>query len=217
MTSASSPVMPPPLVPDHSIAPDPFPPPSGLTLDNVDRLTIDQYEQMARAGMFGDSRVELIEGYVVSKMPPDPPHVSVVELTRAALQPLLPAGWHFREEKPIRLPDDNMHETDLAIVRGTIRDYVTRHPDSDDIAAVVEVAASSVSRDRNAKLAIYAASGIPIYWIVNLIDDCLEIYSEPAPERRIYRSQQILGRTDQASLTIDGHVQSPIAVAELLP
>jgi len=200
-----------PLVPIVSVA-DP-----SLTLDDLYRLSVDEYEQMGRAGLLEDARVELIDGLLVQKMPPDPPHVSVVELTRAALQPFLPAGWHFREEKPVRLPKFNMPEPDLVIVRGTIRDYLDHHPGPDEVALLVEVAYSSITRDRKAKLAVYAGSGIAEYWIVNVTEEKLEVYSDPDADQRIYKNQRDFGRDRSVPLSVEGRELGQVQVSDLLP
>lgn len=216
MATAPPPVMPPapastppaPTVP----AADPSP-----TLDDLYRLSVDEYERMGRAGLLEDARVELIDGLLVQKMPPDPPHVSVVELTRAALQPFLPDGWHFREEKPVRLPKFNMPEPDLAIVRGTIRDYLDHHPGPDEVALLVEVAYSSIRRDRKAKLAVYAENGFAEYWIVNVVEEKLEVYTDPDTDQRIYKTRREFGRDQSVTLTVEGRELGQIRISDLLP
>jgi Uma2 family endonuclease len=191
--------------------------PSSLTLDDLYRLSADEYEQMGRAGLLEDARVELIDGLLVRKMPPDPPHVSVVQLVREAIQPFLPVGWHFREEKPVKLPKYNMPEPDMAIVRGTIRDYLDHHPGPGEIALLVEVAYSSISRDRKAKLAVYAGSGFAEYWIVNVIEERLEVYGAPDPAQRIYKNRRDFGRDESVTLTIEGRELGQIRISDLLP
>ena len=102
----------------------------------------------------------------------------------------------------------------MSVVRGTIDDYATRHPDPEDVALVVEVTRSSVAKDR-AMATIYGGGGIPAYWIVNLVDSLVEVYSDPDPaggygSRTDYRSGQAV------LVTIDGRDVGQIAVADLL-
>jgi Uma2 family endonuclease len=101
------------------------------------------------------------------------------------------------------------------VVRGDSDDYTDRHPDPGNIALIVEVAESSLSRDRGEKRDNYGRAGIPVYWIVNLVDRQLEVYANPAGGAD--RAPTILGEMESVNLTIEGQVTSPIAVADLLP
>ena len=73
----------------------------------------------------------------------------VCELTRPALERLLPEGWHIRNDRPLRIPKQaSVPEPDLVITRGSIRDYLEHHPEPADVALVVEVSDSSLAEDR---------------------------------------------------------------------
>ena len=94
-----------------------------------------------------------------------------------------------------------------AIMRGS-------HPGPGDVTLVVEVTRTSAAKDR--KLApIYAACGIPVYWIVNVPERRLEVYESPI--EGTYPAPKILGEADAAQLLIDGKVVGQISVADLLP
>jgi len=125
------------------------------------RLTVDQYDQMVENGILPETnRFELINGRIVEKDVKDPVHPTVVDLSRRALERILPAGWYVRKEDPVRIPNRRSEpEPDLAVVRGTIEDYATRHPSPDDVALVVEVTRSSVTKDR-ALARVYGGGGI---------------------------------------------------------
>ena len=129
------------------------------------------------------------------------PHCTADELCGKALQGI-PGGWHVRSAKPIRLPDQvSKPEPDRCVVRGTIRDYSHRSPGSADIAMIVEVSDSSLSDDR--KLArVYGGSGIPAYWIVNLVDRQVEVYTLPYPDG--YHSRQDFAPGQLLPVVIDG-------------
>ena len=102
-------------------------------------FTSDDYERMTELGILNkDDRVELLEGVIVDKMTQKPPHNVAVDLTRAALDEQLPEGWRLREQKAIRLLGSEP-EPDIAVVRGPIRRYATRHPIAKDIGMLVEV------------------------------------------------------------------------------
>ena len=130
-------------------------------IEDLYRLTVDEYEQLAEAGVLKDRRVELINGLLVKKMTIKPPHVIAVDATREAIGRLLPGGWWIREEKPVRIPDFDEPEPDVSVVRGTRQDYLTRHPGPGEIEFLVEVADSSLSWDRGEKQAAYARAGVP--------------------------------------------------------
>src|SRR5689334_16396495 len=146
------------------------------------RLTMDQYEAMVDAGIFtGRERVHLINGYLVEKMTHKPPHAIADELCGEALRAVLPAGWSLRSGKPVRIPGlASEPEPDRCVVRGGIRDYAGRHPGPLDVALIIEVAKSSLDEDR-AMAGISGRAGIPSYWIINVIDGQVEVYSNPGP------------------------------------
>ena len=110
-----------------------------------------------------------------------------------------------------------MPEPDLAIVRGKIRDYIDHHPGPDDVALIVEVAASSLSRDRKAKLAVYAGTGFLVHWVVNLVDKRVEVYTDPDMEQRVYRSHQNVGPDEKVTVRLEGRELGQVAVSDMLP
>jgi Uma2 family endonuclease len=192
-----------------------------IPLDHQDgsyRLSVHQYERMADAGILtGDDRVELLDGDLIRKMTKGQPHTAAIVETRDALLRVLPPGWHLQQEGAVRIPPFDEPEPDLAIVRGKSRDYVAlkRPPEPQDIAMVIEVADASLARDRGEKLRAYARGGILMYWIVNLVDRRLEIYTQPQGSG--YADCQVLGPDETAPVVIDQSVVGNISVAELLP
>ncbi len=180
------------------------------------RLTLEQYEAMVDSGAFtGGDRFHLINGFLVAKMTQHDPHCTADELCAAALRGLVPSNWHVRSAKPVRLPDQiSKPEPDQSIARGTIRDFSSQSPGPTDIALIVEIADSSLTEDR--KLArIYGASGIPVYWIVNLVDRHVEVYTSPYADG--YHSRQDLVAGQSLSVVLDGVEIGRIAVADVLP
>src|SRR5207253_2718120 len=125
---------------------------------------------------------------------PRNPLTALPRLASDALAPLLPAGWHIISQEPITTADSEP-EPDIGAIRGKRRDYVESHPRPKDVGMIVEVADATLARDRGVKKTIYARAGIPIYWIVNLIDRCVEIYSDPTgpAKKPDYRHKQIYG------------------------
>ena len=88
-------------------------------IEDLYRMTVEEYEQLAEAGFLNERRVELINGLLVKKMTIKPPHVIAVDATREAIGRLLPGGWWIREEKPVRIPDFDEPEPDVSVVRGS--------------------------------------------------------------------------------------------------
>jgi Uma2 family endonuclease len=180
-------------------------------------ITVDEFEAMVSAGVFTKhDRLELIEGRLMEKKTKNPPHSTASELCRTRLERLLPVGWHARAEKPIRVPSRlSKPEPDISIARGGIKTYSKRDPDAADIELIVEVADSSLDEDR--KLAeTYGAAGIPVYWILNLVNDQVEFYTDPDPAVG-YRSRVDYRPGDEVPVAIDGREVGRIAVTDLLP
>ncbi len=182
-------------------------------------LSVAQYHAMAAAGILEEGApIELLEGYLVEKMTKHPPHSAATKLMQAALSQIAPAHYHVGVQEPITLSDSEP-EPDVVIVRGAIRDFAARHPGSAEVALVVEVADASLRRDHNAKRRIYARAGIPHYWIINLIDECVETYSDPtgAGQQATYRRSATRYGDDELSVVIDGIEVGRLPVRDFLP
>ena len=82
------------------------------------RMTVDEYERLAEAGILRDPRIELIDGYLVHKMTKKPDHVIAVEGSRDALLALNLQGWRVMVQDPVRIPDYDEPEPDLALAKG---------------------------------------------------------------------------------------------------
>jgi Uma2 family endonuclease len=196
-----------------------IPPPlekSMVVPDNpIWRLSVEQYHDMINAGILTeDDPVELLEGWLVTKMSKNRPHSLSTQLTREALAGIMPSGWYVDDQEPITTADSEP-EPDIVVVRGSRRDYTERHPSPDDVALVVEVADATLQRDRTLKLRIYASAGITAYWILNLPERQLEVYSDPT--EATYRLQRIYSAAESAPVVIEGQEISTVAVRDLLP
>ncbi len=189
----------------------PLPPPR-----EVVRITVDRYDQMVASGAIDeDDPIELLNGIMVWKMAKNPPHSTASGKTARSIGRLVPRGWHVRKEEPVRIPDYDEPEPDVAVVRGDYDDYQLRHPAPEDLALLVEVAESSLQRDHGEKRLIYARARIPFYWIVNLIDRQAECYSGPVGAD--YAERTILSAEESLPLVIEGQTVGVIPVADLLP
>jgi Uma2 family endonuclease len=143
-------------------------------------MTRVRYDRLIDAGIFGpEDHVELLEGLLVAREPQGRRHAVVVGLLHAALEKAFGRAYHVREEKPIALDDQSEPEPDVVVVPGTPRDYLDAHPSRPVL--LVEVAETSLAIDRLRKGSLYARAGVADYWVVNLIDEVLEVYREPVP------------------------------------
>ncbi len=183
-----------------------------LAAPEVYRFTVDEYERIA--DLLDDSRVELINGYVVRKIPKKPPHVWAVICIVEAMPSLLPPGWTWRKEDPIRIPAFDEPEPDVAVLRGSAEDYRYRIPDASDAVLLVEVGETTLTRDQGEKLAAYARGGIPVYWIVNLVDRQVELYTGPGSDG--YSSRVDFTAGQHVPVVIDGVEVGRIAVSDML-
>lgn len=185
----------------------------------ITRLSVEQYHEMIRAGILDEEDpVELLEGWLVTKMAKKPPHTVATKLAHDALGQCVPSGWHVRAQEPITT-DTSEPEPDLSVARGDVRNFLDRHPGPKDVGLVVEVAESSIDRDRGWKKRIYARARIPVYWIINLIDNKIEVYTDPTgpAKKPDYRHRKDHGPADQLPVVIDGKVVARLKVRDLLP
>ncbi|MEP6485985.1 Uma2 family endonuclease [Microcoleus vaginatus GB2-A3] len=187
--------------------------------DLILRLSIEQYHAIIQAGILtDDDSVELLEGWLVFKMPKNPPHRVTTRLVRTALENILPRGWYVDSQEPITLSNSEP-EPDIVVVRGDTRQYVDRHPGAEDIALIIEVSDTTLQRDRTVKKRIYARAGIAIYWIVNLVEGLVEVYSQPLVEveQPDYSQRLDFGRSAVIPIIIEGIEIGALAVNSLLP
>jgi Uma2 family endonuclease len=112
-----------------------------------------------------------------------------------------------------------MPEPDVAVVRGTIRDYLNGRAKAEDLSLVVEVADSSAGFDTYAKLSAYAGAAIPVYWIVYLKAARIIVFGDPSgpAESPSYRSRIEFGPGEDVPVVIDGAEIARIKVNDLLP
>ncbi|MEG5082217.1 Uma2 family endonuclease [Microcoleus sp. AT8-B4] len=187
--------------------------------DLILRLSIEQYHAIIQAGILtDDDSVELLEGWLVFKMPKNPPHRVTTRLVRTALENILPPGWYVDSQEPITLSNSEP-EPDIVVVRGDTRQYLDRHPGAEDIALIIEVSDTTLQRDRTVKKRIYARAGIAIYWIVNLVEGLVDVYSQPIAEveQPDYSQRLDFGRSAVIPIIIEGREIGEIAVDALLP
>lgn len=154
----------------------------GMGQFDIRRLDLEEYHRLIEIGFFEeDERVELIEGVLHRMSPRGPHHGGSLKSLLQAFISTLGGQVTFSVQDPITIPSaDSEPEPDLVLATPRKGGYFDRHPLPEEVLLVVEIADSSLAEDRGIKLRVYAAAGIEEYWVVNLVDDQVEVYREPA-------------------------------------
>ncbi len=210
-------VVTPPPVGVRSLAPPPLPPHD--LFDRLRRFSRDEYHKMMGAGVLYEGEpVELLEGLVVCKISKGTPHESCVRRLTVRLPRYLPDCWFVQIQNAIGLADGEP-EPDGAILRGDVADFDGHHPEPDEIGVVVEVSDSSLIADRRDKGRQYSRAAIAVYWVMNLIDRQVEVYTDPDPsaDPPRYQTTTIYTPGQDVPVVLEGVQVATIPAADLLP
>jgi Uma2 family endonuclease len=147
------------------------------------RFTLPQFRTMLESNVLpDDARVELLDGYLVEQTDMKQAHANRIKRIYDRMNSLFAARAEVFAQSPIELPSDGRPLPDIALFKlGSVTD--THTPQPEDIHLIIEVAESSIHQDRNFKQMLYARDGIQEYWIVNLVNNQLEVYRNPEGER----------------------------------
>ena len=145
------------------------------------RFTVSEYHRMIEAGiLYEGERGELINGVIIQHMPQRRKHSAVIsQMTELFYPPIIAKEARLRIQLPITLNDNTEPEPDLALVKRRADGYLESHPSPGDVLLLIEVSDTTLEYDQEIKLPRYAASGIPDVWIVNLVDNRIEVYRHP--------------------------------------
>jgi Uma2 family endonuclease len=169
---------------------------------------------VCESGIFRDEKVELLAG-ILFKMPTNPPHAVIVAVLAEVLRSIVKlSGLEVYEAKPTSVGMWWLPLPDIMVVRGPLMQYARRHPGPADITLIVEVSDTTYAKDRGMKYRKYAASGIPVYWIVKLNDRLVEVYTDPVGRGRDARYRSCMTYAESHRVPI---LNSSIAVADILP
>lgn len=185
---------------------------TALLLESPRLLSVEEYHRMIEVGIFDeDEHVELLEGVIVTMTPHSPAHAHCIRWLTSFLARTLGEEYAVGVQLPLTLGQRSEPEPDLAVVKATAASR-DRHPET--AVLVVEVARESLRQDRKVKGALYARSGVPEYWIVNLQDRVVEVFSDPDAATGAYRRTRTVpsGQT----LASEALPQVSFPVAELL-
>lgn len=141
---------------------------------------VEEFERLFEAGFFApDAKMELIEGEVWEKMTQKDSHALAVLLAQYKLLEIFGVGYSIRVQLPLILGARSKPEPELAVVEGSPRESSRPHPTT--AVLIVEISDSTLVADQQTKAPLYARAGVAEYWIVNLIDNGLEVRREPIP------------------------------------
>ena len=184
------------------------------------RFTLDEYHHLIEIGFFHpEERLELIEGIMRPESRISPRRAETIRKMTAFFSAKLSDNAHVRVRSPLTFVEESSEpEPDFALAFPRSGGYADRHPSAEDVLLAVEVAQSSLRYDREVKIPLYAAAGIREYWIVNLIDDVIEIYRQPtvlASGAAGYAEKSILAGDDQ--IAPEAFPDCTVAVNAIIP
>ncbi|HEY1189106.1 MAG TPA: Uma2 family endonuclease, partial [Gemmata sp.] len=191
--------------------------PSLLAVSGFRKITVTEYHKMLAAGILIEGEpIELLEGYLVNKMPRNPPHDVTLQRLSKRLIRLGLSGWEVRIQLAVTFTESEP-EPDGAIVRGDEHTFAGRHPGASDFGIIIEVSDSTLSFDRREKHRIYAHEGVPVYWIVNVADRQVEVYSDPDPSANppTYQTRTDYRPGDAVPVVLGGVTVAAVPVGDL--
>jgi Uma2 family endonuclease len=190
-------------------------------------LTVDQYARMIRDGIVSeDASVELLRGVMVRKdrsSPGEEPtghsplRSLVISLLIRLARGIENPQRFVRIQLPVVCPPDGAPEPDASVTKGSERDYANRLPTARDVFSIIEAAHSSIGRDQEDKLPIYAAAGVLQYVIINLNNDTVEVYEDPDPTTEQYRTKMTVDRGGRVRLLVGDNERLEFDPADVLP
>jgi len=150
--------------------------------ERIRPLSRREYDRLVARGVFADERIELLHGQLVTMSPQGSLHAAVTARIAQRLIRALAETYDVRSHSPFAATDDSEPEPDISVSRRSRR---TRYHPSKALL-LIEVAESSLRRDRVVKAEIYAENRAPEYWIVDLASKSVFVHTDPA--RGIYQS-----------------------------
>jgi Uma2 family endonuclease len=184
--------------------------PSLLSPDRIRPLSRAEYDRMVELGFFDeDEHVELLEGVLVQMSPQGGPHAGVIEWLSDLLTRSLDTSLVVRTQMPIVAGDYSEPEPDIAVVRRAAK---IRRDHPSEAFLVVEVTNEPDRKAQAAKVGIYAKATVPEYWIIDLENRCIEVYTKPSRGR--YTRTEVLRAGDTLRPTQLAGIE--IAVADVV-
>ncbi|MBE9059331.1 Uma2 family endonuclease [Sphaerospermopsis sp. LEGE 08334] len=184
-----------------------------MDMIQVKRFTLEEYHELIDIGFLKeDDHIQLINGDLIEMVSKGRAHETCLRNLLRELPKLVGEKATLQSQSPIIIPPKSEPEPDFAIIRNRDDNYFSSHPQAEDILLVIEVADSSIKYDQDVKIPLYAKAGISDYWIFNLLDKCLECYSETYENqqgnfgylnKRIFLNNQIIALPCFPDLQLD--------------
>ncbi|OCR02539.1 hypothetical protein BCD67_01235 [Oscillatoriales cyanobacterium USR001] len=185
-----------------------------MTVTKLRLWTVDEYHQMIETGILDeDDRVELLEGQIIEMSPQIPMTAATTQHSSNYLSNLLTGLAYIRMQLPITLRPNSEPEPDIAVVRIVSNEYCDHHPTADEIFLVVEIANTTLAKDRRQKVRAYANANIPEYWILDVNERQVYVFREPGNDT--YQQEIILN--EEAIFSMVAFPEIAVSVGELFP
>jgi hypothetical protein len=181
-------------------------------------FTPAEYHKMLDLGIISrEEKLELLDGYLVLKMSQNPPHRAAMTRLMYWLTARLPSGWVFMVNSTVEF-SLREPEPDGSIVRGSLSDFDTRQPTAADFGIVIEVSDSTLDMDRTGKGGLYARENLPRYWIVDVVDKQIEVYTDPDQSAKppVYRTRTDYKPGTDVPIVLDGRTAGTVPVSDLI-
>jgi Uma2 family endonuclease len=173
-------------------------------------FTVDEYHQMAEAGIFGpEERLELIDGEIIEMSPIDPRHAGCVININRLLVTRLGDRAVISPQNPVVIRPRSEPQPDMLVLRPRAVSYSRAHPTPEDVLLAIEVANTTARFDRIVKARLYARAGIPEYWLVDVREERVDIFRSPRGEA--YADTATAGRGGAISVLSFPDVVIPVA------
>ncbi len=161
-------------------------------------ITTDIYHQMIEQGILtSNDKIELLEGDLIKMSAVGPRHAACVDRLSEILRTAFGTAITLRHQNPVELSKVSEPEPDITILRRREDFYAQAHPAPGDVLLLIEISESTLKKDRGIKLSAYAKAEILEYWIVNLQDDIIEVYTNPTGNS--YQTVRIVHRHETLS------------------
>jgi Uma2 family endonuclease len=178
------------------------------------RFTVEEYYRMTESGILTENdRVELLDGEILEMTPIGHHHATCVHALSALLTRALGDRALLWAQNPVLLPRDTEPQPDVVLLRPPLAQYWARLPQPADVLLLVEVADTSYRFDREIKLPLYAAAGVPEVWLVDLTRNVVEVFRRP--EGAVYRATERVARGGR--LTPGAFPDVAVPVEDILP
>ena len=176
-------------------------------------FNVKDYRQLVSAGVLeSEDRIELIEGELIMMPPIGPEYSASTSNLFFCLSRRLSEKTRLRVSDPITLSSFSEPQPNIAIVKARADHYKSAHPTPKDVLVVIEVVDSSADFDNTVKAKLYGKAGIPEYWIVEIEEACVRVFTEPSKQG--YRTIKEYHRGDKVKCGTVPELH--LAVTELL-